>query len=66
MRTKYKHSFNRLIFTNRWKQTGKMRYWGDFTLIGISKYWFSTTAYEWRLHFIGLELRFWMELKPKK
>ncbi len=53
----YKHRFDEITFTNKWKQ----RYWGDYTLIGISKFWFSSYEYEWRLCLFGLELRIWMK-----
>lgn len=57
---KYKHTFDRFVFTNRWKQSGRMRCWGDYTLIGICRFRFSSTEYEWRVCFIGFELRIWM------
>ena len=57
---KYKHSFDRLLFTNRWK-TYNIKYWGDYTLIGVCRFGFSATEYEWRICFIGLEIRIWMK-----
>lgn len=61
MRTKYKHKFDKLVFTNRWKMSGKIRYWGDYTIIGICRFGFSPKEYEWRICFFGFELRFWMK-----
>jgi len=57
MKRRYKHKLDEIVFTNRWKQSC----WGNYTLIGITKYWFSFSEYEWRLCFFGFELRFWMK-----
>jgi hypothetical protein len=52
-----KTKFQSVIFTTKWKD----KYWGDFTLIGISKIWFSVYEYEWRLSFFGFDIRFWFK-----
>ena len=61
MKTKYKHEFDKLVFTNRWKMDGNISRWGDYTIIGVCRFGFSTTEYEWRICLLGLELRFWMK-----
>jgi hypothetical protein len=58
---KYKHKFDRVTFTNKWTYHRSLRHWGDYTLIGLSKFWFSSYEYEWRLCLFGLELRIWMK-----
>jgi hypothetical protein len=67
MYTKYKHTFDKLVFTNRWIMDGK-NWWrsGDYTLIGICRFGFSPTEYEWRLCFFGLEARIWMKREQIK
>lgn len=58
MRTKYKHRFDRVVFNNRWLQ----KYPPDnYTIFGLSKFWFSSLEYEWRLSFFGLEMRIWIK-----
>ena len=57
----YKNHFQKFVFTNRWKQSGHISHWGDYTLIGICRFAFSHKEYEWRVCLVGLELRFWMK-----
>lgn len=61
MKGKYKHSIEEAVISNKW---GDKR-WGDFTLIGISKKWFSPTEYEWVLSFFGLDVRIFMKREFK-
>lgn len=62
---KYHHSFDRIVFANRWKFS---KYRGlmidmasDWTIIGIAERWFSPTEYEYILAFFGFEMRIWIK-----
>lgn len=59
MRTKYKIKFDRITFVNRWIKD-RVLGWSDYTLIGIRKFWFSPTQFEWQVCFFGLEMRIWL------
>jgi len=50
---RYKHNFEEIVFSNKWKQ----KRWGDFTLIGISKKLFSPREYEWIVSIFGFDVR---------
>ncbi len=52
-----KWRFDCVRFNNRWKQT----YWGDYTLIGITKWWIGPIQFSWRFCFIGLEMSVWFK-----
>lgn len=62
MRRHYKHSFDRLVFENRWRR----RFWNrssDWTIVGLHKRWFNHEEYEYQICFFGLMLRVWMKRK---
>lgn len=59
-RTKYRHSFDRVLFENRWKSPFYSRH-ANWLIIGISTRYFSTTEYEYRIGFFGFDLRIWMK-----
>jgi hypothetical protein len=61
MKAKYKNRLDKIVFTNRWKMCGAIKYWGNYTILGIRRFGFSSTEYEWSICFFGLELRFWMK-----
>lgn len=60
MKAHYKHSFDRLLFGNRWLRP-KYDKRGDWLVIGIYKKYFSPIEYEYLISFFGLECRIWMK-----
>ena len=60
MKRKYKHSFEKVVFRNRWSLL-KYQRCGDWVIIGIQKWWFSPTEYEYRIGFFGFDCRIWMK-----
>jgi hypothetical protein len=59
-RTRYKHRLDRIVLNNRWRKPFYSRS-DNWTIIGISTRWFSTTDYEWIISFFGLDLRIWIK-----
>jgi hypothetical protein len=63
MKIKYKHSFDRIVFSNRWK-IGKYTRNGDWVILGIQKWFFSSREYEYRICFFGFDIRIWLKREP--
>lgn len=57
---RYTHHFDRLVSYNRWKDTEYVRNC-NWTIFGLSKFWFSHLEYEYKLCLFGFELRIWMK-----
>lgn len=62
MRRGYKHSLDRIITTNRWRQSRIQRS-GDWVIVGIQRWWFNPLEYEYRICFFGFDIRIWMKRK---
>jgi len=63
MKRDYKHSFDKISFSNRW--TNKYPP-DDWVIIGIQQWWFSPQRYEYRICFFGFNLRIWIKRELKK
>ncbi len=61
-KSKYKYSFDRLVFNNRW-MCKKHHRSDDWLIFGVQMWWFSSTEYEYRIGFFGIECRIWMKRK---
>lgn len=59
-KTKFKHYFHGVCFENRWMITNYNRN-GDWTIIGLSKWWAGPTEYSYSVSFFGLTMRIWMK-----
>lgn len=55
---KYKIKFDRINFSNRWKQS-RIGRGSDWTIIGISEWWCSPTEFCYKICFFGLDLKIW-------
>lgn len=63
-RTKYTHHFDHAMISNRWRK----EWWNrndNWVFFGASINWFSSTEYEYRIHFFGIDIRFWFVRKLK-
>lgn len=60
MKTKYKHSFERMYYMNRWSERPYSRP-SNWVVIGIHTRWFSHEEYSWRISLLGLEWSFWFK-----
>jgi hypothetical protein len=65
MKTKYKHSFDTIIFNNRWRLPIYSRP-SNWVIIGLYIRWFSPSEYECKFCLFGLDLRVWMRRTPKE
>lgn len=57
---KFKNYLKRVCFENRWMIPDYNRN-GDWTILGISKWWLSSTEYSYSICFFGLSMRIWMK-----
>lgn len=55
--------FDRLVIMNRYKNKIWSRNYGNRVFFGISEFHFSFYDKEVRLHFFGIDLRFWFKRK---
>lgn len=62
MKRKFKHTFDRIYFYNRWLDKDYMRP-GDWTIIGIHVRWASYDSYCYRVCFFGVEVHAWFDRK---
>lgn len=59
-KSKYKYSFDRIVFHNRWKIPKHQRS-DDWLIIGFDKWWFSPNEFEYRIGFLGFDCRIWIK-----
>lgn len=59
---KFKHSFERIVITNRWRHPWFMRP-SDWTIIGIGQRFFDSQEYEIIIALFGIDIRIWMKQK---
>jgi hypothetical protein len=64
MRTKYKYSFDAIKLKNRWAMPYYQRN-GDWLILGISKHYFSSSEFEYRIAIIGFEIHLWLKRSLK-
>jgi hypothetical protein len=57
-RTKYNVKFDSFHINNRWKKPDWNRS-GGWIYFGFSKEFFSPFDFEYKIHFFGLDFRFW-------
>lgn len=57
MKRKWNHKFDTIYFKNRWKEHHR----GDWTIIGLHRWYHSVTEYCYRFCFFGLECHIWMK-----
>ncbi len=62
---KYKNTFERFYFNNRWKQPTYSRN-GDWTVLGISVWWCSPASFRYSICLFGIEFHFWMKHEALK
>jgi len=59
---KYKISFDRIMFTNLWTYENRYNR-SDWLILGVAKWWFSSSQFEYRISFFGLMIRVWLTRK---
>jgi len=59
MKGRYNHYIERIYLENRWRKK-KLHRNGDWTIFGLSIYWFGISDYEYRVGFFGITLRIFM------
>lgn len=57
---RYKHSFDRFLLNNRWRQPDYSRD-GSWVIFGFGISYFSPREYEYYFNLFGLRFRFWMK-----
>ncbi|HMR18071.1 MAG TPA: hypothetical protein PKA53_02120 [Sphingobacterium sp.] len=55
-----KYKFNRIYFSNRWKQR-KYRRSDNWVIFGVTVHWAGIDDYCYRIGFFGLELKVWFK-----
>ncbi|WP_040280837.1 hypothetical protein [Psychroserpens damuponensis] len=52
--------FDEIRFMNRWKQKSYSRNC-DWTIIGVTKWWFGPESFCYKICFFGLEAQIWIK-----
>ena len=63
-KTKYRHSFKEVVINNRWKKPFHQRN-SDWVIFGLSKQFFTTIDYEYKISLFGIDIRLWFERHKK-